>query len=99
VHIDLPMDVQMTEIEFDIDLYEPMTPNKPKASRNQIERALQMLNDAERPILVAGGGVINAGASPLFQRFAEITGVPVIQTLRGWGAISDDHELMIGRMG
>lgn len=99
VHIDLPMDVQMTEIEFDIDLYEPMTPNKPKASRNQIERALQMLNDAERPILVAGGGVINAGASSLFQKFAEITGVPVIQTLRGWGAISDDHELMIGRMG
>lgn len=99
VHIDLPMDVQMAEIEFDIDLYEPLEPHKPKASRAQAERALQMLNAADKPILVAGGGIINAGASALLQQFAEITGVPVIQTLRGWGAISDDHELMIGRMG
>ena len=89
----------MAEIEFDIDLYEPLEPHKPKASRAQAERALQMLNGADKPILVAGGGIINAGASALLQQFSEITGVPVIQTLRGWGAISDDHELMIGRMG
>ena len=58
-----------------------------------------MLNDAEKPVIIAGGGIINAEASELLCEFVELTGVPVIQTLRGWGALSDDHPLMIGRMG
>ncbi|MDD7912168.1 glyoxylate carboligase [Pseudovibrio exalbescens] len=99
VLLDLPVDVQMQEIEFDIDLYEPMTPSKPSATRAQAERALQMLNDAEKPVIVSGGGVLSAGAAPLLQELAEITGVPVIPTLRGWGSIPDSHELMIGKMG
>lgn len=99
VLLDLPMDVQLTEIEFDIDLYEPLVPHKPQATKAQAKRALEMLNEAEKPLLVAGGGIINADASELFREFAEITGVPVIQTLRGWGVIGDDHELMVGRMG
>lgn len=99
VLLDLPMDVQLTEIEFDIELYEPLVPHKPQATKAQAKRALEMLNEAEKPLLVAGGGIINANASQLFREFAEITGVPVIQTLRGWGVIGDDHELMVGRMG
>lgn len=63
VLIDLPIDVQLTEIEFDPELYEPLPVHKPAASRKQIERALQMLNASERPVLVAGGGIINADAS------------------------------------
>ncbi len=55
-----------------------------------------MLNAAERPLIVAGGGIINANASSLLVDFAEITGVPVIPTLMGWGTIPDDHPLMIG---
>src|SRR5436305_3868972 len=58
-----------------------------------------MLNEAERPLMVAGGGVINADASALLVEFAEITGVPVIPTLMGWGAIPDDHPLMVGMVG
>ena len=99
VLIDLPFDVQMGEIEFDPDTYEPLPVYKPKASRAQIEKALAMLNAAERPLIVAGGGIINADASPVLVEFAEITGVPVIPTLMGWGSIPDDHPLMAGMVG
>ncbi|WP_288131067.1 glyoxylate carboligase [Microbulbifer sp.] len=99
VLIDLPIDVQMTEIEFDPDTYEPLPAYKPEATRAQVEKALTMLNEADRPLLVAGGGVINADASDLLTEFAEITGVPVIPTLMGWGTIPDDHPLMAGMVG
>jgi tartronate-semialdehyde synthase len=81
------------------DTYQPLRAYKPAATRAQVEKALQMLNDAERPLITAGGGVINADASDLLVRFAEITGVPVIPTLMGWGAIPDDHPLMAGMAG
>ena len=99
VLIDLPFDVEMGEIEFDAETYEPLPVYKPKASRPQIEKALAMLNDAERPLIVAGGGIINADASDKLVEFAEITGVPVIPTLMAWGAIPDDHPLMVGMVG
>src|SRR2546426_5381238 len=59
VLIDLPFDVQMAQIEFDPDTYEPMAVYQPMASRAQIEKALRMLNEAERPLIVAGGGHLN----------------------------------------
>ncbi|WP_030682343.1 glyoxylate carboligase [Streptomyces rimosus] len=99
VLIDLPIDVQMTEIEFDPETYEPLPVHRPKATRKQVEKALAMLNAAERPLLVAGGGVINADASDLLVEFAELTGVPVIPTLMGWGTIPDDHRLNAGMVG
>jgi tartronate-semialdehyde synthase len=99
VLIDLPVDVQVAEIEFDIDTYEPLPVYKPRATRSQIEAALKMLNDAERPLIVSGGGVINAAAEDLLVQFAETLGVPVIPTLMSWGAIPDDHPLMAGMVG
>jgi tartronate-semialdehyde synthase len=99
VLIDLPFDVQMAEIEFDIETYEPLPVYKPAASRKQMEKALDMLQAADKPLIVAGGGIINANASSLLQEFAEITGVPVIPTLMGWGTIPDDHPLMAGMVG
>jgi tartronate-semialdehyde synthase len=99
VLIDLPFDVQMTEIEFDVDTYTPLPVYKPSASRAQIDKALDMLEAAERPVIVAGGGIINANASDQLVEFAEIVGVPVIPTLMGWGAIPDDHRLMAGMAG
>src|SRR6266568_4301764 len=99
VLIDLPFDVQMAEIEFDPDTYEPLPVYKPRATRAQIEKALAMVNRAERPLIVAGGGIINADASSLLVEFAETTGIPVIPTLMGWGTIPDDHRLMAGMAG
>src|SRR5579875_1071246 len=99
VLIDLPIDVQLAEIEFDPATYEPLPVYRPRASRAQIERALDMLAAAERPLIVAGGGVINADAADLLVRFAEETGTPVVPTLMGWGAIPDDHPLNAGMVG
>ena len=99
VLIDLPIDVQMAQIEFDIETYSPLPLHKPQATRAQVEKALDMLNTAQRPLITAGGGIINADASALLVEFAEITGVPVIPTLMGWGAIPDDHPQMAGMAG
>ena len=99
VLIDLPFDVQIAEIEFDPTTYEPLSVYKPAATRAQIEKAIAMLNEAAKPLIVAGGGIINADASPLLVEFAEVTGVPVIPTLMGWGTIPDNHPLMAGMCG
>jgi tartronate-semialdehyde synthase len=99
VLIDLPIDVQLAEIEFDPDTYEPLPVYKPRATRAQIERALDLLAAAERPLIVAGGGVVNADAADLLVQFAEETGTPVVPTLMGWGTIPDDHPLNAGMVG
>jgi tartronate-semialdehyde synthase len=99
VLIDLPFDVQMAEIDFDPDTYSPLPVYKPVATRPQIEKAFAMLNEATRPLIVAGGGIINADAAARLVELAELTGVPVIPTLMGWGAIPDDHPLMAGMVG
>src|ERR1700720_4567501 len=70
VLIDLPFDVQMTEIEFDDETYEPLPVYKPKASRAQIEKALGMLNETERPLIVAGGRLLHPRPSHLLGEIA-----------------------------
>ncbi|MBC3189543.1 glyoxylate carboligase [Pseudonocardia sp. C8] len=99
VLVDLPIDVQLAEIEFDPDGYEPLPVVRPAATHAQAEKALDLLERAERPLIVAGGGIINADASDLLVEFAELTGIPVVPTLMGWGAIPDDHRLMAGMAG
>ena len=99
VLIDLPIDVQLTEIEFDIDTYEPLSVPRQSASRGQLEKVLDMLQSSKRPIIIAGGGIINADASADLVELAEILSVPVIPTLMGWGSIPDDHQLMAGMVG
>ncbi|MFI1848305.1 glyoxylate carboligase [Streptomyces sp. NPDC020480] len=99
VLIDLPIDVQLAEIEFDPETYTPLPVYKPSATRAQIDKAVELLQAADRPLIVAGGGVINADASELLVEFAQLTGVPVVPTLMGWGAIPDDHPLMAGMAG
>ncbi|WP_066948901.1 glyoxylate carboligase [Streptomyces lushanensis] len=99
VLVDLPLDVQLTEIEFDPETYEPLPVHRPVASRAQIEKAVRMLTASERPLIVAGGGIINADACELLVEFAELTGTPVVPTLMGWGVIADDHELNAGMVG
>ncbi len=99
VLIDLPFDVQMAEIEFDPDTYSSLPAYKPAATQAQIDKALDLLCAAKKPLIIAGGGIHNADAADLLQRLAEICNVPVIPTLMGWGAIPDDHPLMAGMAG
>ncbi|AKG70242.1 glyoxylate carboligase [Serratia fonticola] len=99
VLIDLPYDVQMAEIEFDPDTYSSLGAYKPAATEAQIDKALDMLCAASKPLFIAGGGIFNADAADLLQELAETCNVPVIPTLMGWGCIPDDHPLMAGMAG
>ncbi len=99
VHIDLPLDVQQAMIDYDPDtdhrlLVFPMPPYLPA-----IEKALDMLVRANRPIILAGGGVINANASDVLMELAEYLQIPVSPTLMGWGTIPADHPLYVGTVG
>ena len=98
VLLDLPFDVQMAQIEFDPDTYQPLPVYKPAASRAQAAKALDMLAAAQRPVIVAGGGIINADASDLLVQLAELLNVPVIPTLMGWG-IDPGRSPVDGRHG
>lgn len=99
VLIDLPVDVQLAEIDFDPDTYAPLPACKPAATRAQAGKILDMLATAARPLIVAGGGVINAGASGRLVELAELLNIPVVPTLMAWGAIPDDHRLAAGMAG
>ncbi|RZU63091.1 glyoxylate carboligase [Zhihengliuella halotolerans] len=99
VLLDLPINVQMAEIEFDIDAYEPLPVDRPAATRAQAEKVLDLLVAARNPLIIAGGGVINAEASAQLVELAELLNIPVSPTLMGWGSIPDDHRLQSGMVG
>jgi tartronate-semialdehyde synthase len=99
VLVDLPLDVQKQLIEWDaaIDGPLPVTAVEPHLPR--VERALDMLLAADRPLILAGGGVILADASRELRELAEYLQVPVQVTLMGKGALDDDHPLNVGMTG
>jgi len=99
VLIDLPIDVQRQEVEWDptIDAAFPVERVAPHQAR--VERALDMLLAAERPLLLSGGGVILGEAWEALREAAELLRVPVQVTLMGKGSFPEDHELFAGMAG
>ncbi|GLY96677.1 glyoxylate carboligase [Actinoplanes sp. NBRC 103695] len=99
VLVDLPLDVQKQLIEWDasVDARLPVTPVRPHLPR--VEKALDLLLAAERPLILAGGGVILADAAVELRDLAEHLRVPVQVTLMGKGALDDDHPLHAGMTG
>lgn len=99
VLIDLPLDVQKQEIEYDPAIDDPLPLVRPAPSPARLRRAVEMLLDAERPIILAGGGVILAEASSELRALAEHLQIPVSPTLMGKGAFPEDHPLYAGHVG
>ena len=99
VHIDLPLDVQRGEVEYDPDIDAPLEVFKPAPDIRKIRRALEMLLKAERPILMMGGGVMLARASEQFVALAEHLQIPVIPTYQAEGGMNFQHPLYGGRVG
>jgi acetolactate synthase-1/2/3 large subunit len=98
VYIDLPRDVLDTEIE--VREYMPAGPSpQPQADTAAIDAAVEALLGADRPLIVAGGGVIMAGAASKVPLLAEMLGAPVLTSLAGRGSIPDDHPLSAGGLG
>jgi len=99
VLIDLPIDVQKQEIEWDSSIDSPLPILKSAPSEARVERALDMLLAADRPLILAGGGVVLGEASERLRAVAERLGVPVGITLMGKGSFPEDHELFAGMAG
>lgn len=100
VHVEVPMDVQ---VEADEVTIHPLAKRLPVGVAHPdpraIEAAVKLLMAAERPVIVAGGGAITAGASKELTRLAEKLGAAVSITWNGKGAIPEDHALFIGAVG
>ena len=100
VLIDLPLNVQKgLDLEYDPDLDSRLPVAKPEPNLKAIRRVIEMIMDAERPMLLAGGGVIIADASDELMALAEYLQIPVTPTLMGKGAIPEDHLLYAGMVG
>ena len=102
VLIDLPKDVQQAETEFvppegEVHLpgYQPVGVGDPEAVR----RAVEMVNSAQRPLILAGNGVLLSGAMDALRAFAEKTQTPVALTLLGKGGFPESHPLALRMMG
>ena len=101
VLIDFPVDVQREEAEMDFDV--KISPHLNKVVKEphplQVKRATEILLNAERPVILAGGGVIISNASEELRALAEFLMIPVTVTLMGKGAFPENHPLYIGRIG
>ncbi|WP_410642515.1 glyoxylate carboligase [Amycolatopsis sp. lyj-346] len=99
VLIDLPIDVQRQDIEWDSSIDSPLPVTAVKPAPARVERAVDLLLAAERPLLLAGGGVVLGEASEQLRAAAERLDVPVQVTLMGKGSFPEDHELFAGMAG
>ena len=101
VVIDIPVDVALGEVAYkkqesvDLPGYKPTV----RGHIKQIRAAAKAINEAERPVLYLGGGVISSDAAPEILRLAELRNLPVATTLMALGAFPETHDLSMGMLG
>lgn len=95
VYLDLPVDVLFARIDEDQLTFTGGTGQMypPAPSSHAVTRAAELLRTAQRPVLLAGGGVVRAGAAAELRAFAERTGIPVLTNNKSRGVIPTDHPL------
>ncbi|GAA1497867.1 thiamine pyrophosphate-binding protein [Paeniglutamicibacter kerguelensis] len=97
VHVNLPRDVlmgQAPEVQLGGSL-KPSNPSHPEA----IEHVLRLIGSAERPVIVAGGGVKSSRSGELVERLSDILRIPVVTSAGHRDAVNNEHPLMLGQMG
>jgi acetolactate synthase-1/2/3 large subunit len=102
VLVDITKDAQQATVPFrwsDEPVRLPGVRPARRLTQEQVDRAASLIDQAKRPVVFCGHGVIKAGASEVLLRFAERTGIPVASTLLGLGAFPASHELSLGMMG
>ena len=92
--VEMPIDIQYGTTSEPVGEPIPMSPVPPDAE--VLNRAVSVISDASRRVIIAGGGVVNGGASAGVQELAEKLNAPVFMSGNGRGAIPDDHELAMG---
>jgi len=101
VTLALPQDVQAEAFDFPTTLFEPRVHRIPRTrpDRAALERAADLISRSQRPLIVAGGGVIYSDASDALAAFATRFGIPVVETQAGKGSLAWDHPLQLGAIG
>jgi tartronate-semialdehyde synthase len=99
VLIDLPLDVQKEEIEYDPEVDGPLPILRMPPNAKQIQKAVDMLLAAEKPVMLLGGGVLVADACKEFVALAEALQIPVVSSYMGKSGIPWNHPLMAGHVG
>ena len=100
VLIDVPRDVQLEEAEFEYPtLPEKILPPVSEETLEQVQQAARLINQAQRPVIIGGHGIIASGATPEIKALAETTGIPVINTLLGLSGFPRNHPLSLGMLG
>jgi acetolactate synthase-1/2/3 large subunit len=101
VLIDITKDAQQSSCDFDWEAAAPRPHARPERIVNSasIARALELINSAQRPVILAGHGIIVSGASTIVREFAERAEIPMAMTLLGIGAVPASHPLNLGMMG
>ena len=101
VLIDVPKDISNAQMEWywpesvDMPGYKPTTRGHPR----MIREAAKLINDAHKPVIYAGGGILKAHAAEALRELVDMTGIPVVTTLMARGAFPDSHELCLGMPG
>ena len=100
VLIDIPRDVQLelAEAEF-LEVTAPKTPEVSEEAMERLKEAARLINEAERPLIISGHGVMTSGATKELLSLAERSGIPVITTLLGLGSFPGGHPLSMGMLG
>lgn len=101
VLIDVTKDAMQarTVPDWDVKLHLPGYKPTYQGNRKQIREALKLLSQCEKPVIIAGSGVIMSGAAEELRAFAELLRIPVVTTLHGIGSLPEDHPLNIGMPG
>ena len=101
VTLALPQDVQAEGYDWPEELFDRRIWHlgRPAADESALARAVAVLRGAQRPLIVAGGGVIYSQATEALRRFAEATGIPVAETQAGKGSLRYDHPQAVGAIG
>lgn len=99
VLVDMPLDVQMAEIDFDINDYEPEKIENKAPDPEKIKRAIEMIRQAKAPVIIMGGGVTLSESETDVLEFAELLQIPVITTFMAKGGIPINHPLNAGHAG
>ena len=104
VLIDLPKDIQLTKIKYNKKINRiknKSSNNNPKIDMKIITKVVDLLVNAQKPIIYAGGGVINAGpkTSTLLTELVDLLNSPVTLTLMGLGSVSNDNKNFLGMLG
>ncbi|GAA3121155.1 3D-(3,5/4)-trihydroxycyclohexane-1,2-dione acylhydrolase (decyclizing) [Kribbella aluminosa] len=101
VTLALPQDVQAEAYDWPHELFAERTwyVARPLPEASIVDKAVDLLRTAQRPLIVAGGGVHYSGAEDALREFAERTGIPVSETQAGKGSLSYDHPQSVGAVG